>query len=60
MTSQTTYSINTDVKFAPLELIDVKQLADACEQRWFNQTLCRVNDSVVLMIEAATVTPTGD
>lgn len=45
--SGTSYSINTDVKFAPLELIDVKQLASACQQTWFNQTLCRVNDSVV-------------
>src|SRR5262249_23695312 len=43
----TTYSINTDVKFTPLELIDVKGLAAACRQQWFNQTLCRVNDSVV-------------
>ena len=22
-------------------------LADACEYKWFNQTLCKVNDSVV-------------
>lgn len=42
-----TYSINTDVKFPPLALIDVKQLAGACQEQWFNQTLCRVNDSVV-------------
>ena len=41
------YSINTDVKFAPLELIDVTGLAAACREQWFNQTLCRVNDSVV-------------
>jgi hypothetical protein len=41
-----TYSINTDVKFAPLELIDVGQLAADCQQQWFNQTLCRVNDAV--------------
>lgn len=47
MTPQTTYSINTDVRFAPLELIDVNELAAACQQQWFNQTLCRVNDSVV-------------
>src|SRR5262245_27013086 len=47
MASPTTYTINTDVKFAPLELIDVKQLAAACQEQWFNQTLCRVNDSVV-------------
>jgi len=42
-----TYSINTDVKFAPLELVDVKALAAACQEKWFNQTLSRVNDSVV-------------
>ncbi len=43
----TQYSINTDVKFGPLELVDVKALAVACTEAWFNQTLCRVNDSVV-------------
>ena len=43
----TQYSINTDVKFGPLELVDVKALADACTEQWFNQTLSRVNDSVV-------------
>jgi mannose-6-phosphate isomerase-like protein (cupin superfamily) len=41
------YSINLDTKFDPLELIDVKKLADDCKEEWFNQTLCRVNDSVV-------------
>jgi len=41
------YSIRTDVKFAPLELVDVKGLADGCTERWWNQTLSRVNDSVV-------------
>lgn len=41
------YSINLDTKFGPLELIDVKALADACKEQWYNQTLCRVNDSVV-------------
>ena len=28
-------------------MIDVKALADACEYKWFNQTLCKVNESVV-------------
>lgn len=42
-----TYSINTNVKFAPLELIDVGKLAAECQQQWFNQTLCRVNDAVI-------------
>jgi mannose-6-phosphate isomerase-like protein (cupin superfamily) len=31
----------------PLELIDVQKLADACTDKWWNQTLCAVNDSVV-------------
>jgi len=41
------YEISTDVKFGPLELIDVKAIGDACEEVWFNQSLCRVNDCVV-------------
>jgi mannose-6-phosphate isomerase-like protein (cupin superfamily) len=46
MSAQTQYSINTDVRFSGLELIDVAGLA-AATQPWFNQTLCRVNDCVV-------------
>ena len=30
-----------------LELIDVQKLADDCTDKWYNQTLCKVNDSVV-------------
>jgi len=41
------YAINLDVRFQPLELIDVQALVDACKEPWYNQTLCRVNDSVV-------------
>jgi mannose-6-phosphate isomerase-like protein (cupin superfamily) len=47
MTAQTPYSINTNVQFGPLELIDVRKLHEACKEPWFNQTLCRVNDTVV-------------
>jgi len=47
MTSGTKYSINTDIKFEGLELIDVTQLAADCREEWFNQTLTRVNDSVI-------------
>lgn len=36
-----------NVLYQPLELIDEKALADACPHRWYNQTLCAVNDSVV-------------
>jgi mannose-6-phosphate isomerase-like protein (cupin superfamily) len=41
------YTIRTDVKFAPLQLIDVGALAAQTKEPWFNQTLCQVNDSVV-------------
>jgi mannose-6-phosphate isomerase-like protein (cupin superfamily) len=41
------YAINLDVRFGSLELIDVQALVDACKDPWSNQTLCRVNDSVV-------------
>ena len=43
------YETRLDILHAPLELIDVKALAAACTYTWFNQTLCRVNESVVRM-----------
>ena len=49
MSSDTQYSIHTDVKFKHLELIDVDRLQRECKEKWFNQTLCRVNDCVVRM-----------
>ena len=47
MSSQAAYSINVDVRYAPLELVDVQSIVDACTESWYNQTLCRVNDCVV-------------
>jgi mannose-6-phosphate isomerase-like protein (cupin superfamily) len=41
------YVTRMDILHAPLEVIDVKAIADACTHRWFNQTLCKVNESVV-------------
>jgi mannose-6-phosphate isomerase-like protein (cupin superfamily) len=41
------YSIHTDVKHGPLELVDAGALARACREPWWNQTLCRVNESVI-------------
>jgi len=40
------YDINLDTRFAPLEFMDIKAIADN-QQPWWNQTLCRVNDCVV-------------
>jgi mannose-6-phosphate isomerase-like protein (cupin superfamily) len=47
MASQAPHSINLSTKFAPLELVDLEPLVQACQDKWYNQTLCRVNDSVV-------------
>ncbi|HYJ33581.1 MAG TPA: cupin domain-containing protein [Candidatus Binatia bacterium] len=41
------YDTHMDVRYEPLELIDVSALAAACTHPWYNQTLCQVNDSVV-------------
>jgi mannose-6-phosphate isomerase-like protein (cupin superfamily) len=43
------YVTRLDVKYPALELIDVGAEIRAVKDRWFNQTLCRVNDSVVRM-----------
>jgi quercetin dioxygenase-like cupin family protein len=45
--TQYPYETRLDVLHKPLELIDVKALTDACEFKWFNQTLCEVNASIV-------------
>ena len=41
------YATYLDVKFPPLTLVDVPSLVQACTHPWYNQTLCKVNDSVV-------------
>ena len=41
------YAIHLDVKFKPLQLVDVPALVEACTDRWYNQTLSKVNDSVI-------------
>lgn len=41
------YETRLNIQFGPLELIDEKALSDACQYKWYNQTLCQVNGSVV-------------
>ncbi len=41
------YVNHMNVLHGPLEVIDVERLAEACTDKWYNQTLCAVNDSVV-------------
>ena len=47
MDEQTKYTINLDVKYGFLQLIDVPALVEACKEQWYNQTLCQVNDCVI-------------
>src|SRR2546423_1852800 len=41
------YATYLDVKFPVLSVVDVPALIEACTHEWYNQTLCKVNDSVV-------------
>ncbi len=41
------YNTRLDILHAPLEVIDVAGLVNACQDQWYNQTLCRVDESVV-------------
>jgi mannose-6-phosphate isomerase-like protein (cupin superfamily) len=41
------YDNHMSVHYGPLEVVEVQSLVDACRHPWYNQTLCRVNDSVV-------------
>ena len=46
-TQQYPYATFLNVLFPQLQLVDVPSLVAACSDRWYNQTLCKVNDSVV-------------
>ena len=41
------YETHLDIKFAPLSVVDVPALVAQCKHPWYNQTLCKVNDSVI-------------
>ena len=41
------YATHLDVRFSALEKIDLDALVAAVRDKWYNETLCRVNDSVV-------------
>jgi mannose-6-phosphate isomerase-like protein (cupin superfamily) len=49
MTPETEHSYDThlDVYYAQMTVVDVPALVAACAHPWYNQTLCRVNESVV-------------
>ena len=41
------YETRMNILYPAMEVIDVNAIAEACEYKWFNQTLCQVNGSVV-------------
>ena len=41
------YATHLDVRFCALEKIELDPLVEAVRDQWYNQTLARVNDSVV-------------
>ena len=41
------YATHLNLHYSALELVDVPALVRACKDRWYNQTLCKVNDSVI-------------
>ena len=41
------YETRLNVLYEPLQVIDEKALAEASTHKWYNQTLCQVNESVV-------------
>ena len=41
------YATHLDVKFRALEKVELDPLVEAVRDQWYNQTLARVNDSVV-------------
>src|SRR5205823_5700662 len=41
------YATHLDIRYPPLALVDIPELIASCTDRWYNQTLCQVNGSVV-------------
>ncbi len=46
MTNKYEYNQIMDVRFKHQELIDIATIVDECNDKWFNQTLTKINDSV--------------
>jgi len=41
------YDTHLDIRYGPLEVVDVPALVEACTHPWYNQTLTQVNDAIV-------------
>jgi mannose-6-phosphate isomerase-like protein (cupin superfamily) len=47
MEQQYSYVTKLDVRFDHLQKIDIDRLISECTDKWFNETLTQVNDSVI-------------
>ncbi|MFX1338823.1 MAG: cupin domain-containing protein [Promethearchaeota archaeon] len=47
MNNNNKYSIDLEIKYQPLEIIDIPKLIEGCTKKWQNISLCNVNDSVI-------------
>ena len=47
MTQSFPYATHLDIKYPPLEVVVVPAVVADVRDQWYNQTLCKVNDSVV-------------
>jgi mannose-6-phosphate isomerase-like protein (cupin superfamily) len=47
MEKQFNYVTKLDVRFDHLQRMDIPEMVAACTDKWYNETLTRVNDSVV-------------
>lgn len=47
MKDQFNYVTKLDIKFDHLQKIDIQEIIKECKDKWFNQTLTQVNDSVI-------------
>jgi mannose-6-phosphate isomerase-like protein (cupin superfamily) len=47
MEKQFNYVTKLDIQFDHLERMDVSEIVKQCKDKWFNQTLTRVNESVI-------------
>ncbi len=47
MQKQFEYVTKLDIRFDHFEVIDIPQMVKECKDKWFNQTLTKVNNSVV-------------
>ncbi len=47
MENQFSYVTKLNIMFSHLERMDINQMVRECKDKWFNQTLTKVNESVV-------------